>query len=83
VQNLYGTFVLGVGFFLGGLYAGAVGDAFTTGSGDDAVENWTAIWLCAAAVAAVCVAGMLALFPRELPPADETSKDLPKRPSGG
>ena len=33
MQNMYGTFVIGLGFFVGGFVSGSVGDAFTTPQG--------------------------------------------------
>lgn len=50
VQNLYGTFVIGLGFFAGGFVSGWIGESFTSPSG----RNWTGIWLSAAALAAAC-----------------------------
>lgn len=35
MQNFYGTFVLGVGFFLGGLFGGNFGDVFATPAGTE------------------------------------------------
>lgn len=40
-QNLYGTFILGLGFFLGGFIAGRVGALFTTPAGISSLrEQW-------------------------------------------
>ncbi len=39
MQNLYGTFVLGLGFFVGGFISGAVGDRFTTAIGAETVRG--------------------------------------------
>jgi len=65
VQNLYGTFVIGSGFFAGGFIAGRVGEYFKSGTGDSVVYNWSSIWLSAAALAAVCALAFAVLFPRE------------------
>lgn len=82
VQTLYGTFVLGLGFFVGGLYSGWIGDLFTTGAGKSAVVNWTGVWLSAAALAAACAAGMALLFPKTLPTVrDETNLGIDVLPA--
>jgi nucleoside transporter len=65
VQNLYGTFVIGSGFFAGGIIAGRVGEYFKTGTGDSAVYDWFSIWLAAAGLAAVCVVGFALAFPKK------------------
>jgi hypothetical protein len=65
MQTLYGVFVLALGFFVGGLVSGAVADRFTTGTGESAVQNWTAIWLSCAAISLVCVLLFAAFFPRD------------------
>ena len=39
MQNLYGTFVLGLGFFVGGFVSGQIGDAFTTIVGTETVRS--------------------------------------------
>jgi MFS family permease len=78
VQNLYGTFVLGVGFLAGGFFAGAVGDHFTEGSGPDAVENWSAMWTVAAVLATLCLVAFATAFPKDLPTVldEETADEL-------
>jgi nucleoside transporter len=78
VQTLYGTFVLGLGIFAGGIVSGQIRNYFTTGSDAAAISNWTAIWLSGAAISAVCVLGFGLLFPRETP----TSPELPPHGSG-
>ena len=65
VQNLYGTFVIGAGFFAGGFIAGRVAEAFKTGTGEQAAYDWTSIWLTAAALAAFCVVTFLLAFPQQ------------------
>jgi len=67
VQNLYGTFVLGLGFFAGGFFSGWVGDTFTYEHAGTVTQNWSAIWLTAGALAAVCMLAMILAFPKELP----------------
>ncbi len=39
MQNFYGTFVIGLGFFVGGFVAGKIGDAFTTKIGTETVRS--------------------------------------------
>ena len=62
VQNLYGTFVIGSGFFAGGFIAGRVAEHFTPDTG---AADWSSIWLSAAALAAVCAVAFAVLFPRD------------------
>ena len=61
MQTLYGTFVISLGFFVGGFVAGGVGEAFTTDTGRD----WSSIWLTCAAIAATCVVAFGLLFPKD------------------
>ena len=63
MQNLYGTFVLGIGFFAGGIVAGEIGEYYTTGQGEAAVKNWFMIWNSAGFMAAVCLAFFAGCFP--------------------
>ncbi len=81
MQAIYGTFVIGLGFFVGGFVSGAIGQSFTVGSGDEAVRDWTGIWLSSAALAVVCVAGLILFFPRHLPGAND--HDGSEKPSEG
>jgi MFS family permease len=67
MQTLYGTFVIGLGFFVGGLVAGQAGEWFSTGSGDDRVYDWNSIWFSCTALCAVCVIAFAALFPNKAP----------------
>jgi nucleoside transporter len=76
MQTLYGTFVIGLGFFVGGLVAGQAGEWFSTGTGDDRVYDWTTIWLCCTALCAACVIVFAAFFPNRVP--DQTN-DLPSK----
>jgi len=65
VQNLYGTFVLGVGFFIGGFVSGWINNAFETKvDGITTQTNWNMIWLSSAGIA---LAGWL-LFAWLFPP---------------
>ncbi|HJN08899.1 MAG TPA: MFS transporter [Pirellulaceae bacterium] len=70
MQTMYGTFVIALGFFAGGFIAGEVGDVFSTETG---IRNWTMIWLSSAALAAVCVAGLMLFFPASVPDPDDVS----------
>jgi len=73
MQTMYGTFVIALGFFAGGFISGEVGELFSTGTGDDVIRNWPMIWLSSAALAAVCVAGLLLFFPKGLPDSEQKS----------
>jgi MFS family permease len=65
-QNLYGTLILGLGFFVGGLVSGKIGEWFEIGKqGDVIIYDWTNVWLASAAIAAVGVLGFAALFPSD------------------
>ena len=68
MQNIYGVFFVSIGFFVGGLVGGEVGEWFT--SAED-VRNWTGIWLSSAALCAVCVLMLIAFFPGRLPKAED------------
>ena len=67
MQTLYGTFVLALGFFVGGFVSGQIGDWFTSGTGDTLVRDWTSIWLSCAALCAACVVVFAAFFPKAMP----------------
>jgi nucleoside transporter len=67
MQTIYGTFVIALGFFVGGFVSGQVGEWFTTGTGETAVRDWTSIWLCCAAICAACVVVFAAFFPNTMP----------------
>jgi len=71
MQTLYGTFVLSLGFFVGGFVSGFVGDQFTTGMGADAVHNWTGIWVTCTLISLVCFILFAAAFPKS-PTGDAT-----------
>ena len=67
MQTLYGTFVIALGFFVGGFVSGHVGAWFTTGVGEAAEQDWTSIWLSCAAICAACVVVFAAFFPKAMP----------------
>ena len=64
MQTIYGTFVLALGFFVGGIFSGWVGERFSTIVGDQPQRDWTSIWLTCAALCAACVLAMVVLFPK-------------------
>lgn len=65
MQTIYGTFVLGLGFFTGGIVSGQIAERFTHRTASAVTSDWTAIWLSSAAMAAVCLLVMgLAFRPR-------------------
>lgn len=72
MQTIYGTFVLALGFFVGGFVSGQIGKWFTTGSGAATVRDWTSIWLSCAAICAGCLVLFVLLFPSR--PAEATAK---------
>jgi len=65
MQTLYGTFVVGLGFFVGGLVGGQVGDRFSTQSDGVIVYDWTSIWLSCTLLCVVCVVAFAVLFRNE------------------
>jgi len=67
MQNIYGVFFISIGFLVGGLVGGAIGDWFTTEVDGEKLRNWTAIWLSGAVLCAGCVAALAAFFPRGQP----------------
>ncbi len=72
MQTMYGTFVVALGFFVGGLVSGPVAEWFNSGTSETPVLDWTGIWLTCAALCAVCVVLFAALFPNKVPePADD------------
>jgi len=74
VQNLYGTFVLGVGFFIGGFVSGWINNAFETKvDGITTQTNWNMIWLSSAGIA---LAGWL-LFAWQFPPSGSETGEAP------
>ncbi len=67
MQTLYGTFVLALGFFVGGFVSGWIGKCFTSSVGGTEVQDWTGIWLSCAALCGVCVVLFAVFFPKEIP----------------
>lgn len=67
MQTFFGTFVFGVGSIVGARVGGIVGRAYTVGSGEAAVRDWTAIWLAPALLMAATLLAFWAFFPRRLP----------------
>ena len=65
MQTVYGTFVVALGFFVGGFVSGAIGDWFSTTVDQTTVRDWTSIWLSCAAICALCVVVFAAMFPRK------------------
>ena len=70
MQTLYGAFVIGLGFFVGGFVSGQVGEWFSTGTGQAVVRDWTSMWLSCAAICAACVVVFAAFFPKAMPERD-------------
>jgi len=77
MQTMYGTLVIALGFFAGGIISGEVGEWFNTGTGDNVVRNWPMIWLSSAALAAICVGGLLLCFPNQVPDAEDRGGEMP------
>jgi nucleoside transporter len=68
LQTIYGNFIMGIGFVVGGIWGGRMGDAFSQTTVAVGVETtryeWSPIWLWCAAAAAACVVVLALLFPR-------------------
>ena len=69
MQTLYGTFIVGLGFFVGGIIGGQVGDWFSTATDSGRVYDWTSIWLTCTLLCAACVVGFAVFFPNRTPAA--------------
>ena len=67
MQNIYGVFFVSIGFFVGGLVGGVIGDRFTSEVDGEKLRNWTAIWLSGAVLCAACVLALMAFFPNKEP----------------
>jgi len=65
MQTFYGTFVVALGFFFGGLVSGWVGEFFSDADGN--VQDWTSLWMSCAALSAICVVCFAITFPSRLP----------------
>jgi nucleoside transporter len=61
-QGLISLATYGVGMYIGSVVAGYVQKMYTTGTGDNAITNWTNVWLVPAAIAAVVLLLFLVLF---------------------
>jgi nucleoside transporter len=64
-QSLIAIVALGLGRFLGSLFAGTIRDVFTTGAG----TNWTYVFLVPCALTVLCAAAFLLFFREEAAPA--------------
>ena len=67
MQNVYGVFFVSIGFFVGGLVGGVIGDWFTTELNGERLRNWTGIWLSGAVLCAACVIALAKFFPNRNP----------------
>lgn len=74
MQTVYGTFVIALGFFIGGFVSGQVGEWFTSGAGETLTRDWTNIWLSCAALCAACVVVFGIWFPNEPPRRADTEE---------
>jgi hypothetical protein len=63
MQTMYGTFVIALGFFFGGIISGWIGDLFIIGDPSDGLRDWTKIWGSCGVLAAVCTVGLALFFP--------------------
>lgn len=72
MQTFYGTFVVALGFFFGGLVSAGVGRVFSDTAGK--VQDWTGLWMSCAALSAICVVSFALAFPSRLPAAEAESR---------
>ena len=82
MQNLYGVFVLSLGFFVGSLVSGQVGKTFGTKVGESTVYDWPSMWLSCAALCAVCVV-LLAVFFSKQPPKPPVADGVDEKMNAG
>ena len=61
-QGLISPATYGLGMYIGSVVAGYVQKMYTTGTGSNAVTNWTNVWLVPAGIAAVVLLLFLILF---------------------
>ena len=61
-QGLISLATYGLGMYIGSVVAGYVQKLYTTGVGNNAVTNWTNVWLVPAGIAAVVLLLFLVLF---------------------
>ena len=64
-QSLVALVVLGLGRYLGSIFAGAIKDQFTSGAGTQAVTNWPGVFLVPCALTVICAAAFLVAFREE------------------
>jgi len=61
-QGLISLATYGLGMYIGSLISGYVQKKYTTGTGENAVTDWTSVWLVPAGIAAVVLLLFLVLF---------------------
>ena len=61
-QGLISLATYGLGMYIGSVVAGYIQKMYTTGTGDNAITNWTNVWLVPAAIAVVVLLLFLFLF---------------------
>jgi nucleoside transporter len=84
MQTIYGGSIVPLGFFFGGFVGGQVGEWFSVEAGEAVVRDWTSIWLCCAALCAVCVVVFWVWFPnREPAPFPPKKKGVAPSGTGG
>ena len=64
-QGLISLATYGLGMLIGSVISGKVTAAYTTGTGESAVVNWTGVWLVPAGIAAVVLLLFLFFFKSE------------------
>jgi nucleoside transporter len=72
MQNLFGTFVIGLGAVVGGAAGGVLGEFLDQSSGGG-TSYWIDIWLAGAALAASCAIAFAFRFPRDERGAEQSS----------
>ena len=71
MQTFYGTFIVGAGFFFGGLVGSELGDLFISAEGQ---MDWPSIWLSGAAISGLALVLLAVLFPSGVEEAAESSE---------
>ncbi len=61
-QGLISLATYGIGMLIGSLLSGMVKDAYTTGTGDTAVTNWSGVWMVPAGIAIIVLLLFLVAF---------------------
>ena len=64
-QSLVALVVLGLGRYLGSIFAGVIKDQFTSGAGAQAVTNWQGVFLVPCALTVICAIAFLVAFREE------------------